>query len=163
MNTPASTAFEPEHTFEAVLELDSEHGGVFIIVPFSVPEVYGTRAQLKVQATIDGFPYRGSLAPMGDGQHLLIITRQVRNAIEKTWGHTVTVALAKDVNPRVAEVSDDFAKAMTNAGARQKFDDLSYTHQKEFTRWIEAAKNTETRYERMKKAVEMILAGKKRS
>ncbi|KAA9338180.1 DUF1905 domain-containing protein [Hymenobacter busanensis] len=162
MNTPAP-AFEPEHTFEAVLELDSEHGGVFVIIPFNVAEVYGTRGQVKVQATFDGFPYRGSLAPMGDGQHLLGVPRQIRNAIEKTWGHTVTVALAKDTQPRVAEVSDDFARALTNAGARQKFEDLSYTHQKEFTRWVEAAKSTETRYERMKKAVEMILAGQKRS
>ncbi|WP_400194003.1 DUF1905 domain-containing protein [Hymenobacter sp. B81] len=162
MNAPAAP-FEPDHTFEAALELDSENGGVFVIIPFNVQQAYGTRGQVKVQATFDGFPYRGSLAPMGDGQHLLIVPRQIRNAIEKTWGHTVSVALALDTQPRMAEVSDDLARALTNAGARPKFDNLSYTHQKEFTRWIEAAKTTEVRFERIRKTVEMVLAGKKRS
>ncbi|GAB2969113.1 hypothetical protein GCM10027048_44930 [Hymenobacter coalescens] len=156
-------AFTPEHTFEAELELESENGGVFVVIPFDVKETYGTRGQVKVLATFDGFPYRGSIVPTSDGHHILGVTKLVRGAIGKTWGNTVTVALALDKEPRLAEVSEDFAKALANAGARKRFEDMSYTHQKEYTRWIEAAKNTETRYERIRKATEMILAGRKRS
>ncbi|AYA35719.1 DUF1905 domain-containing protein [Hymenobacter oligotrophus] len=157
-------AFTPEHTFEAPLELDSESGGVFVLMPFDVKEVYGTRGQVKVLATFDGFPYQGSLMPLGDGTHCLIVPKQVRGAIDKTWGHEVHVELARDTNPRVVEVSEEFARVLAaEPGAREKFDLLSYTHQKEYTRWIEAAKSTEIRYERMRKAVGMIKAGKKRS
>jgi hypothetical protein len=156
-------AFTPEHTFDAELELESENGGVFVIIPFDVKEAYGTRGQVKVLVTFDGFPYRGSLVPMGEGQHLLGVPKQIRGAIGKTWGNTVAVALARDTEPRVAEVSEDFARALSNAGARQRFEDMAYSHQKEYTRWIESAKKTETRFERIKKAVEMILAGRKRS
>ncbi|GAB3837458.1 MULTISPECIES: YdeI/OmpD-associated family protein [Hymenobacter] len=156
-------AFTPEHTFDAELELESENGGVFVIIPFDVKEAYGTRGQVKVLATFDGFPYRGSLAPMGDGQHLLGVPKQIRGAIGKTWGNRVQVALARDTEPRMAEVSEDFARALSQAGIRQRFDDLAYTHQKEYTRWIESAKKTETRFERISKAVEMIKAGRKRS
>lgn len=156
-------AFTPEHTFDAELELESENGGVFVIIPFDVKEVYGARGQVKVLATFDGFPYRGSLAPMGDGQHLLGVPKQVRGAIGKTWGNTVHVELALDTEPRMVELSEDFARALDNAGARKRFEDLAYSHQREYTRWIESAKKTETRYERISKAVEMIRAGRKRS
>ncbi|MCR5889067.1 DUF1905 domain-containing protein [Hymenobacter sp. J193] len=53
----------PEHTFDAELELDAESGGVFARMPFSVPDTYGVRGLLPIHATIDGFPYRGSLTP----------------------------------------------------------------------------------------------------
>lgn len=156
-------AFTPEHSFEAELELDSEQGGVFVIVPFDVPAAYGTRGQVKVLVTFDGFPYRGSLVPMGDGQHLLGVPKQIRGSIGKTWGNTVQVELARDTEPRMAEVSEEFARALHEAGVRPQFDALSYSHQREYTRWIESAKKSETRYERISKAVGMIRAGKKRS
>lgn len=155
-------AFTPEHTFDAELELESENGGVFVIIPFDVKEVYGTRGQVKVLVTFDGFPYRGSLVPTSDGHHILGVVKQIRGAIGKTWGNTVHVQLARDTEPRMVELSEDFARALDNAGARQRFEDLAYSHQREYTRWIESAKKTETRFERMKKATEMILAGRKR-
>jgi len=38
---------------------------------------------------------------------------------------------------------------------------MSYTHRKEYIRWIEKAKKPETRANRKLKMIEMILAGKK--
>lgn len=157
-------AFIPEHEFDAVLELDSEQGGIYVLVPFSVEEVYGTRAQLKVRTTIDGFPYEGSLFPFGDGSHGLIVVKPIRGAIGKTWGHTVHVQLARDTAPRQVAVPDDFAQALlVTRGARDKFEKLSYSHQREYVRWVEAAKKDDTRRKRIVEAAEMVAAGKKRS
>jgi hypothetical protein len=155
--------FTPEHAFDATLELDGESGGVFVLIPFDVKEAYGTRSQVKVLSTFDGFPYEGSLTPISDGHHVLVVPKQIRNAIGKSWGEDVHVELARDTTPRVVEVSDEFARALAAVpGAREKFNQMAYSHQREYTRWIEAAKKSEIKYERMRKAVEMISAGRKR-
>jgi uncharacterized protein YdeI (YjbR/CyaY-like superfamily) len=39
------------------------------------------------------------------------------------------------------------------------FDKLSYTHRKEYCRWISEAKKEETRSRRLAKAVEMLRSG----
>ena len=156
-------AFIPEHEFDAVLELESEHGGIYVLVPFSVEETYGTKAQLKVRTTIDGFPYAGSLFPLGDGHHGLIVAKPIRGAIGKTWGHTVHVQLARDVAPRQVTLPEDFAQALlVTSGAREKFEKLSYSHQREYVRWVEAAKKDDTRRKRVVEAAEMVAAGRKR-
>jgi len=161
----SSPSFIPEHEFDAQLELDTgDGGGVYVIVPFSVPEVYGTRGQVKVQTTIDGFPYQGSLTPVGDGHHALPVLKAIRGAIGKTWGEWVHVTLARDTAPRTVVVPADLARALAaTPGVRERFDALAYTHQKEFVRWIEGAKKAETRERRLAEAVAMIQAGRKRS
>jgi uncharacterized protein YdeI (YjbR/CyaY-like superfamily) len=45
--------------------------------------------------------------------------------------------------------------------ARTSFDGLSYTHRKEWVRWIEEAKKAETRATRLAKTVESLRAGKR--
>ncbi len=42
--------------FEVVLLKPPDIDGAYFIVPFNVPEVYGTKAHVKVRGTIDGFP-----------------------------------------------------------------------------------------------------------
>ena len=46
---------------------------------------------------------------------------------------------------------------------KEVFDKFSYTHKKEYVQWIEGAKKQETRENRIKKAIEQIGGGKKRS
>jgi uncharacterized protein YdeI (YjbR/CyaY-like superfamily) len=46
---------------------------------------------------------------------------------------------------------------------REAFDALSYTHRKEFARWVEEAKREETRDRRVAEALEMLREGRTRS
>ncbi|ALD20384.1 YdeI/OmpD-associated family protein [Hymenobacter sp. DG25A] len=151
----------PEHTFDAPLELDAETGGVFVLIPFSVEETYGVRGLLPVQATIDGFPYRGSLSPMGDGHHALLVQKQIRNAIGKSWSQSVHVTLSRDTEERTVNVPEELAMALDRAGLRQRFDALSFTHRKEFAQGIERAKKSETRARRVQDALDRIASGRK--
>jgi uncharacterized protein YdeI (YjbR/CyaY-like superfamily) len=43
------------------------------------------------------------------------------------------------------------------------FETFACTHKKEYVQWIEEAKKQETRDNRVKKAIEMIAEGRKRS
>lgn len=142
--------------FDAEIK-EGRGGGAYLIIPFSVKEVYGTGAQVKVKAIFDGHPYRGSLAPMGGGQHILGIRKDIRKAIGKNIGDTVHVTVQQDTEPRTVSVPNDFGKALQrNPQVKEAFDRLSYTHKKEYVQWIEEAKKQETRERRIQKAVEKI-------
>jgi Bacteriocin-protection, YdeI or OmpD-Associated/Domain of unknown function (DUF1905) len=132
----------------------------FIAVPFNVSEVLGVRGQLPVKGTINGFPYRTNIQPMG-GRHLLTFNRQLPAGAKAKPGDTVSVVMERDTEERVVDVPVELAKAFRQKKeARKLWDKLAYTHRKEFARWISGAKQEETRERRAGKAVSMILTKK---
>lgn len=149
--------------FEVILKKPGEIDGAYFLVPFDVPKVYGTKAQVKVRGTIDGYPYRGSIANMGEG-HCMVVKKEIRQAIGKSAGDTVKVVMEIDTEPRIVVVPEDFQQALENhTQAKETFEAFSYTHKKEYVEWIEGATKQETRENRIKKAVEMIAEDRKRS
>jgi bifunctional DNA-binding transcriptional regulator/antitoxin component of YhaV-PrlF toxin-antitoxin module len=153
---------EKKHSFRAVIE-EGRGGGALVAIPFDVRETFGTSGQVKVVATFDGEPYRGSIAPMGGGRHVLGIQKGIRQKIGKDIGDRVEVVVQRDTEPRTVETPDDLAKVLKRAAvARQAYEKLSYTHRKEYVRWIEEANKPETRARRVEKAIAMLVEGKTR-
>lgn len=149
--------------FEVILKKPEDIDGAYFLVPFDVPKVYGTKAQVKVRGTIDGYPYRGSIANMGEG-HCMVVKKEIRQAIGKTAGDTVKVVMEIDTEPRIIVVPEDFQQALENhPNAKEIFENFSYTHKKEYVEWIESAKKQVTRENRINKALEMIADSRKRS
>ena len=137
-------------------------GGMFVTVPFDVEKEYGKK-RVKIIATIDGEKYQGSLVRMGSPDHILIIRKDIREKIGKGLGDDVDVTLKEDLEERVVEVPDDFKKLLNkHKGAKVFFEKLSYSHQREYVKWITEAKKVETREKRMVKAVDMLSKRKKR-
>lgn len=72
------------------------------------------------------------------------------------------VKLWEDKEERVVTVPDDVQELLNqNEKAKEFYNKMSYTHRKEYIRWIEEAKKEETRERRKIKMIEMLLEGKK--
>ena len=72
------------------------------------------------------------------------------------------VDLELDTAERTVEVPPELhAVFAREPGLRAFFESLSFTHRKEYVRWIENAKKEETRRARATKAVEMLRKGVK--
>lgn len=135
---------------------------VFLPIPFDVEEVFGKRSRVPVKGTINGYPFRNSLLPEGDGTHSMAVNKELQNGATAGPGDLVAVVMEADTDDRVVVVPDDLAAALGKSDpAKGAFDALAYSHKKEYVDWIEDAKKPETRQRRILKAVEMLSEGKR--
>jgi len=156
-----AAARSPVKRFRVPLEKDEGSTATGITIPFDVQKTFGTRARVPVCGTINGFPYRSSIFPMG-GCFMMAVNRELREGAGVRAGDTITVVMERDTEPRVITPPADLARAIkTNKDAQAAWDKLSYTHKKEYAQAVEEAKRPETRQRRIERAVAQLAAGKK--
>ena len=142
--------------FRTTIELGGKTATGFA-VPDEVVENLGSGRRPAVAVTIGGFTYRTTVARMGD-RFMVPLSAENRTGAGVAAGDDVDVTIELDTAPRLVNVPDDFATAMTEAGIRPAFDRMSFTHRKEWVRSIEDAKSAATRQRRIDKAVTEISA-----
>ena len=130
-----------------------------MLFPYDTGKEFATEGKVAVKATFNGVPYTGSLIKYGKPLHVLGMPKAIREAIGKGPGDTIEVLVWKDEEVRTVEVPPQFEKLIKKEGLLPVFKNLSYTHRKEYCRWISDAKREETRLKRLGKAIEMLKKG----
>ncbi len=151
-----------KYSFTAIIEAaEVGSGGAYILFPYDVEKEFGTKGRVPVQAAFDGIPCTRSLVKYGKPQHMLGILKAFREQLGKGPGDKVKVELWKDEAVRTVELPADFAALLKKEELLPTFEKLSYTHRKEYVRWINEAKKAETRAARLTKSMAMLSKGVK--
>jgi Uncharacterized protein conserved in bacteria len=153
-----------KQTFTTNLQAKGPSGAwTYMPIPFDVEAAFGTKARVAVAGTINGFAFRNSLMPEGDGTHSMMVNKDLQAGAKARAGDTVAVTMEKDEKERSIATPDDFAKALAkNKKAASTFAVLTHAQKKEFIDWISSAKQQATRDARITKATKMLAEGCKR-
>lgn len=132
-----------------------------IIFPFDFEETFGTKARVPVRGTINGFPFRSSLMPMG-GCHIMAVNKTLRDGAKCAAGDEVDVVMARDAAERTVEPPPELTKELAkNKKAQQRWDELAFTVKKEMANSISGAKQEETKKRRLAKVMKILKTGAK--
>lgn len=148
------------YRFTAKIE-PANGGGAYVLFPYDVQKEFGSNGKIPVKATFNGVPYTGTLIRYGHPQHMLPILKAIRTQLGKGPGDHIDIVVWKDDDVRALEIPSPFATRMKREGLLAFFEKLSYTHRKEYCRWITEAKKEETRARRLDKAIDMLRSGVK--
>lgn len=147
--------------FKTQLVGTEESSATALIAPPEVMEVFATKARVPVRGTINGYPFRSSLMPMG-GCHKMAVNKTMRDGAKVTAGDVVEVVLERDVAERTVEAPAELKKELAkNKAARERWDASAYTVKKEMARSITEAKQEETKKRRLAKVMDVLKSGKK--
>jgi uncharacterized protein YdeI (YjbR/CyaY-like superfamily) len=149
----------PAKTFDAVLERTGDRLNWTIIrVPFDVAKLWGVRGQLRVKGEMNGFPFRTSLFPTGNGTHMMMVNKKMQAGGKAAPGSKAHFRLEPDAEKREIQQPPELARALRQSKPLLKYyEALSYSMRHEIAKWIAAAKHTETRQRRGEEMAERLM------
>ena len=131
-------------------------GWAYIDIPLDIAQQIkpDTKKSFRVKGYLDQFEIKGiAILPMGGGNFILPINKDMRKGLSKGAGAIVSVRLEKDdefvINPNaeLMECLDEEPEALAY------FNSLTKSHRDYFTKWIESAKTEPTKIKRITKTV----------
>ncbi|HKL31662.1 MAG TPA: DUF1905 domain-containing protein [Tangfeifania sp.] len=147
--------------YETIL-INGPNLGVYAGVPFESAKIFGTRKAIRVKATFDGKMYRMSLLPHGNGTHWLHLRKEIRDAIGKEEGDTVSIVIEKDENPPKIEIPEYLEWLLENEPEMlNAFKKLSYSAKKFWIGFIEEPKSGDAKVKRVNRLFEFLKENQK--
>lgn len=133
----------------------------YLTVPFDPDLEWGEKARHSVAGTVNGLPIRGTLAKFGNEWGLPAGPVWLRDNRLAT-GAKVEAVLWPE-GPQLENIGEDFAHALkAEPTALKNFENLTTFHRKNYVRWIDSAKRSETRTRRIQEAIRDLVDGKLR-
>ena len=148
-------------TLTAVLEPRGP-AGALVFTDDQVAALGDGARTFPVLVTIGATTLQLRLARMG-GESLVGFSKVARAEAGVEVGETVTFEIAAQTTPRTVDLPDDLAAALAEDPAvARAFEAMSYTHRKEYARWVGEAKREQTRADRVARTLEMVREGRTR-
>ncbi len=134
-------------------------GWTYILIPAAIAEQLcpGNKKSFRVKGKFDAFAFDAmALLPMGEGDFIIPLKADIRKAIKKRAGDTLSVQLS--FQPKGYELAADFMACLEDEpAALTHFNSLTGSHRNYFSKWIESAKTEDTRTERIALAVNALV------
>jgi hypothetical protein len=147
---------EKKLRFKVKLQGEAGSSVAWMDAPFDVSATFGTKGRVPVRGTINGFPFRSSLMPMG-GCHGMAVNKAMRDGAKAKAGDVVDVVMKRDVGERTVEAPPELKKELAKSRkAAEKWDSLAFTHKKEMALAISGAKQDETKKRRLAKVMNVL-------
>ena len=116
-----------------------------------------------VEGTINSFPFRAALEPIGKGGHWLKLNEALRDAAGADTGDTVVVEITRVAEEPETRMPMELCKALrVDPRARATWADITPMARQNWILWITTAKQPETRTRRIENACHMLSSGKRR-
>src|SRR5580704_10694689 len=146
--------------FEAPIERDSSPlKWVIVRLPFDAAKLWGKRGQIRVIGEINGFAFRTTLFPTGDGQHVLVVNKRMRAGGRAALGGTARFRMEPDTEKHElampVELENSLAEDKT---LRRWYGQLSNSTRNEVVKWVCGVKSAEARLRRARQITERLLA-----
>jgi Domain of unknown function (DUF1905)/Bacteriocin-protection, YdeI or OmpD-Associated len=150
------TMAEKKLRFQAKIQ-GREAGVVAAIAPpVDVVQWFGTRARIPIRGTINGFPFRSSLMPCA-GARMMPVNKTLCRGAGVMPGDVVDVVMERDLEERTVEPPAELKKELAKSkAARERWDELAFTHKKEMAVAISGAKQENTKKRRLEKVMKVL-------
>jgi len=128
-------------------------------IPFDAAKLWGKRGQIGIQGEINGFAFRTTLFPTGEGRHFLIVNKKMQTGGKTAPGLAAKFRLQPDTTPRVvAPPSQELLRELGESKRLLKFfESLNTARRNEIAKWIAEPKNEETRRRRSRQIAERLM------
>jgi hypothetical protein len=153
----------PAIRFTTTISRFNQHGEktgwTYIIIPADVVQKLkpGNKKSFRAKGMLDNHKFSGkNLIPMGKGEFILTLDKEIRKAIGKRQGAMVTVQIEFDKSEY--QLNNDLMECLNEEPEALKFfNALTGSHQRYFSKWIESAKTEETKAKRIAQSINAFL------
>ncbi|HXX95126.1 MAG TPA: YdeI/OmpD-associated family protein [Planctomycetota bacterium] len=130
-------------------------------LPRSASAKLPSRGMVMIEGTLNGARFQAPLEPDGEGSHLLVVDKALRKTAGP--GDTVTLAIQPSEDWPEPDVPADLKKALAaDPRAQATWKDITVMARWDWIRWVNEAKQPETRQRRIGSIYSRFKAGKRR-
>lgn len=142
-----------------LVRMKSRLNWIIIHIPFDVAKVWGSRGQLRVKGEINGFAFRTSLFPTGQGGHILLVNKKMQKGARAVAGTVAHFQIEPDTEKRVVTVPAEFDRVLgEERPLRRWFEQLNHSTRNDIAKWVSEPKRPEARVRRAEQIAERLLA-----
>jgi hypothetical protein len=146
--------------FQAEIERYGEKGEktgwFFIMIPAGLANDIkaNCKKSFRVKGKLDHVPIEGlALTPVGEGDFILAIKKELRQKLKKDLGALLLVELEEDVNFKIQMPEDLKLCLLEESVLMERFMSLPMSHRNWYINWLNAAKTDATKTKRLVKIV----------
>jgi len=143
--------------FRVALERTGTLNWTVAWIPFDVFKQWGVRGQLRIKGKINGFAFRGTLMPAGDGRHFLIVNKALQAGGKVRAGELARFLMEPDTEKPVYTVPAELDDALAeDRRLRRWYDGLNPSMRNEIVKWIGGVQSGAARVRRARQMAERL-------